>query len=294
MKGLDFLSNSEVAKKNRVKVYDAKASMPDVGQYISETVTHLRFAFEKAKLDLRATNKNTWLGQLWNVMNPLLLSLVYWLLIVVILGSGGNIFDLEGVKVLTQIVGGLFLYRFVSTGLMSGSKSIVGGGAFVLNTRLPRLILPLSAVCSAFLSFLPSLLLYSLFHIVSKYPLGLQLFWVVVILAILLILTTGLAMASATANVYFRDIASFLPYVTRIWLYLTPVIYLYEEIPSSAKWLVYVNPIGCIFVAWQQVLFEGNNPDAKYLLIGSAWSFGLFVAGFFMFLLKERDFAIRI
>ena len=95
MKGLDFLSNSEVAKKNRVKVYDAEASMPDVGQYISETVTHLRFAFEKAKLDLRATNKNTWLGQLWNVMNPLLLSLVYWLLIVVILGSGGNIFDLE-------------------------------------------------------------------------------------------------------------------------------------------------------------------------------------------------------
>ena len=41
-------------------------------------------------------------------MNPLLLSLVYWLLIVVILGSGGNIFDLEGVKVLTQIIGGLF------------------------------------------------------------------------------------------------------------------------------------------------------------------------------------------
>ena len=211
-----------------------------------------------------------------------------------ILGSGGNIFDLEGVKVLTQIVGGLFLYRFVSTGLMFGSKSIVGGGAFILNTRLPRLILPLSAVCSAFLSFLPSLLLYSLFHIVSKYPIGIQLFWVVVILGILLILTTGLAMASATANVYFRDIASFLPYVTRIWLYLTPVIYLYEEIPSSANWLLYGNPIGAIFVAWQQVLFEGNNPDAKYLLVGSAWAFGLFVAGFFMFLLKERDFAIRI
>ena len=53
MKGLDFLSNSEVARKSRVKVYDAEASIPDVGQYISETVTHLRFAVEKAKLDLR-------------------------------------------------------------------------------------------------------------------------------------------------------------------------------------------------------------------------------------------------
>ena len=278
----------------KVRVYDAEFSLPDMKIYVSETKTHLRFALEKAKLDLKAANKNTWLGQLWNVMNPLLLSLVYWLLLVVIVGNGGSIFALDGVQRLTQIVGGLFLYRLVSTGLMSGAKSIISGGAFVLNTRLPRLILPLAAVISSFLSFLPSMLLYVLFHIVSRNPIVPELLWTIPVTAILLLLTTGLAMLTATGNVYFRDIASFLPYVTRIWLYLTPILYLYSEMPSSVEWMIYANPLGAIFVTWQQVIFEGVTPGITYLLTGLAWSVGLFLIGFFMFLRKERDFAIRI
>ena len=278
----------------KVRVYDAEFSLPDMKIYVSETKTHLRFALEKAKLDLKAANKNTWLGQLWNVMNPLLLSLVYWLLLVVIVGNGGSIFALDGVQRLTQIVGGLFLYRLVSTGLMSGAKSIISGGAFVLNTRLPRLILPLAAVISSFLSFLPSMLVYVLFHIVSRNPIVPELLWTIPVTAILLLLTTGLAMLTATGNVYFRDIASFLPYVTRIWLYLTPILYLYSEMPSSVEWMIYANPLGAIFVTWQQVIFEGVTPDIAYLLTGLAWSIGLFLIGFFMFLRKERDFAIRI
>ena len=71
-------------------------SFPSIGAYLQETVGHLSFAIAKAKLDLRAVNRNTWLGQLWNILNPLLLSLVYWLLVVVILGGGGSIFSLEG------------------------------------------------------------------------------------------------------------------------------------------------------------------------------------------------------
>ena len=130
----------------KVRIYDANSSFPHVGTYLQETVSHLSFAIAKAKLDLRAVNRNTLLGQLWNILNPLLLSLVYWLLVVVILGGGGSIFDLEGIKILAQIVGGLFLFRFVSIALMTGAKSIVSGGAFVLNTRLSRIILPLSSV----------------------------------------------------------------------------------------------------------------------------------------------------
>ena len=288
------MENTKVEMDKKVRVYDAEFSLPDMKIYVSETKTHLRFALEKAKLDLKAANKNTWLGQLWNVMNPLLLSLVYWLLLVVIVGNGGSIFALDGVQRLTQIVGGLFLYRLVSTGLMSGAKSIISGGAFVLNTRLPRLILPLAAVISSFLSFLPSMLLYVLFHIVSRNPIVPELLWTIPVTAILLLLTTGLAMLTATGNVYFRDIASFLPYVTRIWLYLTPILYLYSEMPSSVNWMIYANPLGAIFVTWQQVIFEGITPGITYLLTGLAWSVGLFLIGFFMFLRKERDFAIRI
>ena len=230
-------------------------SFPSIGAYLQETVGHLSFAIAKAKLDLQAVNRNTWLGQLWNILNPLLLSLVYWLLVVVILGGGGSIFSLEGIKTLTQIVAGLFLFRFVSIGLMTGAKSIVSGGAFVLNTRLPRIILPLSSVYSAFLSFLPSMFLYAIFHLVSQYPITPELLLLVLVVSLSFLLTAGLAMLAATGNVFFRDIASFLPYVTRIWLYLTPVIYVYTDIPDNYRWLIFLNPIGALFVCWRQILF---------------------------------------
>ena len=278
----------------KIRVYDSDASFPSIGAYLHETVGHLSFAIAKAKLDLRAVNRNTWLGQLWNILNPLLLSLVYWLLVVVILGSGGSIFSLEGIKTLTQIVAGLFLFRFISIGLMTGAKSIVSGGAFVLNTRLPRIILPLSSVYSAFLSFLPSMFLYAIFHLVSQYPITPELLLLVLVVLLSFLLTAGLAMLAATGNVFFRDIASFLPYVTRIWLYLTPVIYVYTDIPDNYRWLIFLNPIGALFVCWQQILFLGEIPGNSYLLAGVLWATGLFLLGFVMFLRKERDFAIRI
>ena len=278
----------------KIRVYDSDASFPSIGAYLQETISHLSFAIAKAKLDLRAVNRNTWLGQLWNILNPLLLSLVYWLLVVVILGSGGSIFSLEGIKTLTQIVAGLFLFRFISIGLMTGAKSIVSGGAFVLNTRLPRIILPLSSVYSAFLSFLPSMFLYAIFHLVSQYPITPELLLLVLVVLLSFLLTAGLAMLAATGNVFFRDIASFLPYVTRIWLYLTPVIYVYTDIPDNYRWLIFLNPIGALFVCWQQILFLGEIPGNSYLLAGVLWATGLFLLGFVMFLRKERDFAIRI
>ena len=277
-----------------LRIYDSDSKFPPITNYAIDTYTYFRFAYEKAKLDLRAANKNTWFGQLWNILNPLLLSMVYFLLVVVIVGNGGSIFDLEGLKVLTQIIGGLFLYRFVSNGLNLGARSIIGGGAFVLNTRLPRMILPLSAMCNALLTFLPSMVVYIAFHAISRHPIGLETFWALPIFIIVFFLTVGLSMLAATGNVYFRDVASFLPYISRIWLYLTPVIYPYTEVPDSMDWFFYANPLGSIFAAWQQVLFEGSSPSPKYILVGIIWSTSLLFLGLFMFLRKEREFAIRI
>jgi len=262
--------------------------------YLEDTFAHLRFAYEKARLDIQAANKNTWFGQLWNILNPLFLAMIYWLLVVVIFGSGGSIFDKEGLRILTQIVGGLFLFGLPSSGIALGARSIIQGGTFVLNTRLPRLILPVSAVISSFLVFLPSMLVYVGFHALARYQFGLQMLWIFPIILLVFITTMGLTMMAATGTVYFRDIASFLPYVLRIWMYLSPIIYLYTRIPSSLEWSIYANPLGALFTSWQQILYENSVPDLSYLMAGALWSFGSLTCGLLMFLRKEREFAVRI
>ncbi|GIU92155.1 MAG: transport permease protein [Acidimicrobiia bacterium] len=285
---------NEQTRSTASRVYDSAKHLPPIGPYLRETLFHLAFAYEKAKLDLRATHKETWLGRLWNVLNPLLLGAVYWLLVIVIFGRAGNLFDPDEFRVLAQILGGLFLFSLPSSALSLGARSIVGGGAFVLNTRLPRMILPLGSVISAVLTFWPSLLVYAIFHLIADYPMGWHLLWCLPIILLLAVITTGLTIAIATLNVYFRDVASFLPYVTRIWLYLTPIIYLYENIPQGLRAALYFNPIGTLFAAWQQVLFEGRPPDLGFLAMGAFWSALSLGAGVLTFLRREREFAVRI
>ena len=277
-----------------MRTYDSALRMPPMRPYLEDTFAHLRFAYEKARLDIQAANKNTWFGQLWNILNPLFLAMIYWLLVVVIFGSGGSIFDKEGLRILTQIVGGLFLFGLPSSGIALGARSIIQGGTFVLNTRLPRLILPVSAVISSFLVFLPSMLVYVGFHALARYQFGLQMLWIFPIILLVFITTMGLTMMAATGTVYFRDIASFLPYVLRIWMYLSPIIYLYTRIPSSLEWSIYANPLGALFTSWQQILYENSVPDLSYLMAGALWSFGSLTCGLLMFLRKEREFAVRI
>ena len=147
---------------------------------------------------------------------------------------------------------------------------------------------------SAFLNFVPSLLIYALIHVVAGLPIGPQLLWVLPILALLCVISLGLATTFATLNVYFRDVAAFLPYVTRIWMYLTPIIYLYTFFPEDIRWVQHVNPLGGLFTALQQVLVDGASPSASYVLSATGWSFGILVLGVYLFLRRERDFAVRI
>jgi hypothetical protein len=59
---------------------------------------------------------------------------------------------------------GLFAFHFISGALTQGAKSVVGGGRLILNTAFPRTLLPLSAVLTSFLRFLPCILVYAVMH----------------------------------------------------------------------------------------------------------------------------------
>ncbi len=282
------------SEKLRVQVYESDLRMTPAIPYLRDTLRHIRFAYEKAKLDITAAHKNTWFGRLWNILNPLLLSIVYWFLVVVLFGGGKSMFDEEGLKVLTHMVAGLFLYSLPSGAISAGSRSIIQGGAFILNTRLPRIILPISALITSILVFPPSMLVYMGFHALGGYSFTPYMLWGFPIIFIITLNALGLTLMASTGTVYFRDIASFLPYVIRICLYLTPIIFLYDQYPPGMEWALYVNPLGTLFASWQQILFKGTHPDLSFMLAGLGWTTLSLVAGVRLFLRKEREFAVRI
>jgi len=262
--------------------------LPPLGSYIRELWRRREFAFELSRTQLREQHFNTVFGQLWLILNPLLLALVYFILIDILKVRGSNTAEF-----FAHLMAGLFAYYFVSSAMTLGTKSVTKGGRLILNSAFPRALLPLSAVITSFMRFLPTLLIYIPIHIASGLPVNLNTLWVLPVLALLLLLACGLAMLVSAGQVYFRDLSNFLPYMLRIWLYCTPVLYFASEVPDKYKWLLDVNPLGGLMPAWSEAL-RGHAPAAGALLPGLAWGIGLFVVASLFFLSREREFAVRL
>ena len=265
-----------------------KVGLPPIGPYLRTLWQRRDFAFELSRTNLRAQHFNTVFGQLWLIINPLLLALVYFLLVDILRGGS------RGSDFLAHLIACLFAYYFVNTSLTTAVRSVVSGGKLILNTAFPRVLLPLSSVITAFKRFLPTLPIYGIIHLVIGLPVGIELLWLVPIVGLLAVLASGLAIIVSAVQVYFRDLKSFLPYGLRMWLYISPILYFADEVPDRYDWILAVNPLAPLLTAWSDVLIFGRAPDMLDLGIGAAWAFGLLLIGLGFFMSREREFAVRI
>jgi teichoic acid transport system permease protein len=262
--------------------------LPPVLPYIREAWRRRSFAVELANTKLRADHFNTFFGQLWMVLNPLLLAGVYFILVDILRGGQRE----HGF--FANLLAGIFAYYFVSGAVRNGTKSVVSSGRLILNTAFPRILLPVSSVIIAFKRFLPTIVIYVPVHLALGLPVDPQLLWAIPIVALFVVLAAGMAMIVAAVQVYFRDLKSFVPYLLRVWLYASPVLYYANEMPERYRFLLDINPLGQLLAAWSDVLNLGNAPTVEQLGIGSAWAFGFLLVGFVFFVSREREFAVRL
>ena len=112
-----------------------KAGLPPMGRYLRSLIKRRAFISEFARSELRGQNYGSVFGQLWLVINPLLLSGVYFLLIYVIGGS-------SDATRFAHLTASLFLFYLVANSLTGGVKAITSGQRLILNTSFPRIMLP--------------------------------------------------------------------------------------------------------------------------------------------------------
>jgi teichoic acid transport system permease protein len=277
----DFTSSVHVYEPHR-------AGLPRLGPYLRELWRRRAFASELSRTTMRAANTTTVFGQLWLVINPLLLAAVYFVLVTILRGgdSDGDFF--------AYLVAGLFAFYFVSGAISTGAASVVGGGKLLLNTSFPRLLLPLSAVRTAFGRFLPTLVIYLPIHLALGLPWRWTMLLAVGFLAMMVVFATGMAMIFATAQVYFRDTASFLPYFIRIWLYLSPILWYPVQVPDEIKDFMVLNPLYPMIGGWSELLRGDEIPQVSWWVAGTLWAVAAFVAGSLFFMSREREFAVRL
>lgn len=262
--------------------------VPPLKPYFAELWRRREFAAELSKANMRAASSMTFFGQLWLIINPLLLAGVYYFLVVVL--SGGN----KGLGFFAHLTAGLFTFYFVSGSMTTGAASVTSGGRILLNTSMPRLLMPLSAVRTAFFRFLPTVPIFLLFHLLAGNPITWATLTCLPFLAMIVGFSAGLAALFATLQVYFRDVTSFLPYIVRIWLYASPVIWTVDQIPTHIRPYIEINPLFAMLGGFSEALSQGTVPALHLWVVGTLWSLTALVVGCLYFMSRERDFAVRV
>ena len=271
-----------------LQVYEPfKAGLPPLRKYWRSLWSRRTFIAEYSRSELREQHFDSIFGQLWLILNPLLLSGVYFLLIVIIGGSGGTLRY-------GHLTASLFLFYLVSNSLSGGVKSVTAGQRLILNTAFPRMMLPISATVIAFFKFVPTLLVFLIMRTILGLPVGWEILWSIPIILIALVFALGVAILISTINVYFRDIASFLPYLIRTLLYLSPILYEASALKPELKILEHINPLFSLLDSWSRAIVHAQTPELSSMLAASGWAFGVLFIGTYFFLSREREFAVRL
>ncbi len=267
-----------------------KAGFPNIPKYLAEMWSRRQFVRALSKAERSEEQLDTVFGNLWGILSPLLSAGIYYLFIFVV--QGGH----QGTSFFLHLVAGIFIFEFISTAATRGSTSIVRAASLISNTSFPRALLPFADVLTAFKVFLPAMAVYSVIHLVLGQPVSWATLQVIPAVFLMIVLSLGLAMFTATAQVYFRDTVALAPFVLRLLMFASPVLYYPEQAKEilGGPLLAVLNPFFCLVEIFSGSLARGATFDVWTWIIASSWSFGFLIAGFIFLVTREGEFAARL
>ena len=246
--------------------------------------------------DLTAVYKQTILGPLWFIIQPLITTLVF----TVIFGQVANV-STDGVPKIVFYMSGTILWNYFSGCMTQGANSLVSNTNVLSKVYFPRLIIPLSGVLTNLAHFSLNLVMFLAFYFYflfftasSMHPSwGLVFFPLLVIQCALIGLGVGLWVAALTTK--YRDLRFALTFITQIWMYATPIVWPASlVVRPSMKILLWSNPLSFI-VEYARWMFTGTG---TVTLLAATVSIGmtllLLISGLLIFNRIQRNFVDTI
>jgi lipopolysaccharide transport system permease protein len=158
----------------------------------------------------------------------------------------------------------------------------------------PREILPLSYVTAALFDFAVAsslLVVLMLYHgVAPAWPLVLA----PAVVGLIAILASGIALATAALQVQFRDVGLAMPLLLQVWMFLSPVVYPYSQVPARFRPLYQLNPMAGLIEAFRRVTVQGQPPDWHLLLVSALVSAALLPACYVYFKYVDATVADRM
>jgi len=236
--------------------------------------------------DIKVRYKQTALGVVWVILQPVLTMLIFSLIFGRVAGLPS-----EDVPYPVFVFAGLVPWQLFAYALTQSSTSLVNDQHLVTKIYFPRLVIPVASVVAGLLDFLISLVVLLGLLLFYRIPLT----WRVLTLPVFGFLALAAAIAVglwlSALNVQYRDVRYALPFLTLFWMYATPIAYSSSLIPANLQWLYSLNPMVGVVEGFRWALLGVDNTPGIMVLISIVMISILSIGGVVYFKRMEDQFA---
>jgi lipopolysaccharide transport system permease protein len=237
--------------------------------------------------DVKVRYKQTALGAVWAILQPLLTMVVFS----VFLGHFAGLENkTQGVPYPIFLYTGLLPWTFVARAVGLGGESLVGSQNLITKVYFPRLIIPLAAVGAALVDLAISFVVLLVLMVFYRTSLSAQVLLLPLFLFGTVLTATGVATLFAALTVAFRDFRYILPFTVQLWMFATPVLYPSTVVPPKWHWLLLLNPMAGLIDGFRAALLN-RAVDWPQILLSLVVSIIFFLCGVLYFHSVERGFA---
>ena len=223
--------------------------------YVRHAWRRRHFAYAMPLERLRSRHQNTVLGNVWNLLNPMLTAVVYFLIFSVVLNASRGVDNY-----ILWLVIGLFVFRFTSASVSQGATSVTGRQGLVRSIKFPRVLLPVSTTIGELLTFAFEIVIIFVFAVATGEGVSWNLMFLPAVVALHAAFNLGLALIVARLNDAFRDIQQVIPFVFMILRYFTgvmiPIARFEESAPIAIYYAISWNPLVQILDLYRWVFMD--------------------------------------
>ncbi|HWD09452.1 MAG TPA: ABC transporter permease [Actinomycetota bacterium] len=238
----------------------ATSTAPQLGQRISRLWTYRNLLLNLTKRDLRIRYKESFLGFLWTLLNPLMFLVIFYIVFVIIVPQGIPNFVIF-------FLSGLLPWTMFQNSMMMTTNSVVGGAPLLKRVAFPREVLPLAVIGANIFTFALQLVVLLAVLLALRYNFySWYLLLTIPAFVVEVLLLVGFALIFSSLTVYLRDIVHFMELATLFWFWVTPVVYPVAQVYTRFSQhhlpfgLVLLNPMVVPILAFQRAFYNAINP----------------------------------
>jgi len=242
--------------------------------------------------DFVAKYKQTVLGPLWFIIQPLLMTVVFTIVFGKVVGL-----STDGLPPLLFYLCGQLGWNYFAQSFNSSSITLVNNSGLFSKVYFPRLVVPLSALVSNLFAFLIQAATFFAFFIYFKYVsksgtfgLNRYVFFLPLLLLQTAALSLGVGLITSALTAKYRDLIHLIGVLIQIWMYATPVIYPLSKVPAQWQWIAALNPMTPIVEAFRFMLLGTGTVVPQHLFCSVALTTILLIGGLLSFGKVEKTF----